>query len=201
MKDELVFHNNNKKKFIVSYGHQASDPEWHLLHCLAISHPIHRSDQVGPPTIYHASCLSQQGRYWWAQQLCYRKLHNFHSNGSRITFSFWQGSHCVPLPDTLSHTFFLCHGQSDLGHWGMSKIHHRRSAKCFLLVLPSCSSRSEVRHSAGGPLQHPPVTLILSKRVMFPCQGNWKDHLSRTTSSQLNHLQPSQELPSCILDL
>lgn len=41
-----------------------------------------------------------------------------------------------------------------------------------LFACPSdCPSRSEVRHSAAALLQHPPVTLILSKHAMFPRQG------------------------------
>lgn len=62
------------------------------------------------------------------------------------------------LPDTLSHNFFLCHGQSDLGHWGMSKIHHRRSAKCFCLsfrLLQQIWGETFCRWSSSTPTCHP----------------------------------------------
>lgn len=120
--------------------------------------------------------VSRLGKYWWAQQLCYQKLHNFHSNGSRITFSFWQGSHCVPC-QTHCHTTSSCVMASLT--WDIEeRVRSTTEDQPSLFARPSdCPSRSEVRNSAVGPLQHPPVTLILSKHVMFPCQGNWKDHL------------------------
>lgn len=107
---------------------------------------------------------------------CYQKPHNYHSNGSRITFSFWQGSHCAPY-QTHCHTTSSCVMASLT--WDIEeRLRSTAEDQPRLFACPSdCPSRSEVRNSAVGPLQHPPVPLILSKHVMFPCQGNWKHHL------------------------